>query len=262
MIKEHTYKRGEIIIHEGDPGLEAYIITAGSVVVSRIFNNKNYVLATLKDGQIFGEMGLIEDAPRSATITALTDVTTISIDRDGFNHLLQHDPSILLPIFRALFERLRTMNKRLLSLDATPDVPSSEHQEWMVILEGASRDAKEALGGKHIEIQSLPFKVGRWESQEHPDVFSDNDLAIKDRRPYHVSRNHFSVTRTGNSYAVVDRGSRLGTIVNGKHIGGDAKEMVAVLDRQENEITVGLQHSPYTFLVSINKRAPVESKGR
>src|SRR3989339_849498 len=71
------------------------------------------VLAILREGDIFGEMGLIEDKPRSATATALDEVRMKAVNHEMFNELFLKDPASLIPFFKALFERLRTMNEML-----------------------------------------------------------------------------------------------------------------------------------------------------
>jgi pSer/pThr/pTyr-binding forkhead associated (FHA) protein len=125
-------------------------------------------------------------------------------------------------------------------------------------LEGASQLAREALGGKAIEISAFPFNIGRWEDRGEARLPFNNDLAIGDQRPYHVSRVHFCIARTGDAFSVVDRGSRLGTIVNGKRISGKAENKAAPLDREVNEILVGSRHSPYAFSVCIHPSGPTD----
>ena len=78
------------------------------------------------------------------------------------------------------------------------------------------------------------------------DCLSDNDLYLRDSQPLNVSRNHFSVDNVRGDIVVVDRGSRLGTIVNGKRI--DAQ---AVLNMGANEIIVGQNISPFVFKLEI-----------
>jgi len=84
------------------------------------------------------------------------------------------------------------------------------------------------LGEKQIfgemEINKFPFKVGRKQSLGGLDCLSGNDLYLRDSEPFNVSRNHFSIdmSRWGGGVVVVDRGSRLGIIANGKRINAQA----------------------------------------
>ncbi|MBU4445814.1 MAG: cyclic nucleotide-binding domain-containing protein [Candidatus Marinimicrobia bacterium] len=71
-MKEMRYNPGEIIIKEGTFGDSAFILKQGSVEVRKKTNVEDLLLATLEAPEIFGEMGLIEDKPRSATMTCLS----------------------------------------------------------------------------------------------------------------------------------------------------------------------------------------------
>ena len=72
MIK--GFKSGETVIEEGTKGTSAFIILSGTVGVLKRSGGKEVQLATLGQGQVFGEMGLIEDRPRSATVRALSEI--------------------------------------------------------------------------------------------------------------------------------------------------------------------------------------------
>ena len=245
-----TFRKGDVIIEEGLYGTTAYVIKSGKVEVSELVKNKKIVLAILEEGQIFGEMGLVEDQPRSATVTASEDVQLAVLSRDSFNDLFEKNPKLLLPIIKALFERLRTVNRMLMSKEV-PDIVETEECEYshdteFIILSGLNESSSEALGGGEINISKFPFKVGRKHELEEVDVLSDNDLYLQDFPPFNVSRNHFQIDKVGSRYVVIDRGSRLGTIVNGGRI-----NVQSVLNRKENEIIAGAHHSPFAFKLEI-----------
>ena len=245
-----TFRKGDVIIEEGSYGTTAYVIKSGKVEVSELVKNKKIVLAILEEGQIFGEMGLVEDQPRSATVTASEDVQLAVLSRDSFNDLFEKNPKLLLPIIKALFERLRTVNRMLMSKEV-PDIVETDECEYshdteFVILSGLNESSSEALGGGEINISKFPFKVGRKHELEEVDVLSDNDLYLQDFPPFNVSRNHFQIDKVGSRYVVIDRGSRLGTIVNGGRI-----HVQSVLNRKENEIVAGPHHSPFAFKLEI-----------
>ena len=124
-----TFRKGDVIIEKGTHGTCAYVIESGRVEVSDLANNKKIVLAILEEEQIFGEMGLVEDKPRSATVTAIEDVQLAVLSRDRFNDLFERNPKVLLPIIKALFERLRTVNRILMSKEA-PDIVETDECEY------------------------------------------------------------------------------------------------------------------------------------
>lgn len=102
------YKKGENIIEEGTLSDCAYIIESGSVEVSKSRpDGQKQIIGVLKENDIFGEMGLIDGLPRSATVTALEDCTISVLSQDVFNSLAQHNPQALMPILKVLAARLR-----------------------------------------------------------------------------------------------------------------------------------------------------------
>ena len=107
-MKLIDYKKGESIIEEGTLSNCAYIIESGSVEVSKSRpDGQKQIIGILKENDIFGEMGLIDGLPRSATVTALEDCTISVLSQDVFNSLAQHNPQALMPILKVLAARLR-----------------------------------------------------------------------------------------------------------------------------------------------------------
>ena len=247
-----TFRKGEVIIEKDSYGTCAYVIESGRVEISDFANNKRVVLAILGEEQIFGEMGLIEDKPRSATVTAIEDVRLAVIGRERFNQLFEKNPKVLLPIIKSLFERLRVVNNLLISKEAPDIVEPSEyvqsHDSRFAVLFGLNEVSSDALDGGEMKISSFPFKVGRKHEFElgEDDVLSDNDLYLKDFLPFNVSRNHFLIDKIEGRFVVIDRGSRLGTIVNGKRI-----NVQNILNKKVNKIIVGSKPSPFVFKLEI-----------
>ena len=162
----------------------------------------------------------------------------------------EKNPKVLLPIIKSLFERLRTVNRMLTSKNTLGDKETKEYKgsggARVVALSGISEAGEDVLNGGEMEINKFPFKVGREQSSGGLDCLSDNDLYLRDSEPFNVSRNHFSIDMARGKVVVVDRGSRLGTIVNGKRINEQA-----VLNMGENEIIVGQKISPFVFKLEI-----------
>jgi CRP/FNR family cyclic AMP-dependent transcriptional regulator len=79
---ENRLRRGEVLFHEGDPGDQLYIVTDGKVKLGRTSSDgRENLLAILGPGQMFGELTLFEPAPRSATVTAVTETCTTTSPR-------------------------------------------------------------------------------------------------------------------------------------------------------------------------------------
>ncbi len=106
-IAMRTTKAGEIIFKEGDRAEELFVIKSGQVEI-RIGNRK---LSELRANSIFGEMALIDDAPRSATAVAITDVELVPVSEKQFLFLVSQTPFFALKVMRVLARRLRATSK-------------------------------------------------------------------------------------------------------------------------------------------------------
>ena len=108
-VPVRAFKQGEIIFREGDPATDLYVIKSGRVDIA----SGNRLLATLGDNGIFGEMALIDKAPRSATVTAATDVELVPVNEKQFLFLVSQTPFFALKVMRVLAGRLRVANKAI-----------------------------------------------------------------------------------------------------------------------------------------------------
>jgi len=253
-MKEMQYNPGEIIIKEGTSGDSAFILKQGSVEVRKKTEVEDLLLATLEAGEIFGEMGLIEDKPRSATIIAKKPVIVDEISREDFMGLLDDKKSFIIPILRAFFERLRQTNDLVVRLEnkiGISDTVTEDTSVKVVRISGITGEAKKLLNNKERIIKKFPFKIGRNSSHRYDAIFVDNDMFIEDEIPYNVSKNHLSINFYGNQFYVLDRGSSLGTIVNGKNIGCNISNYKAVLNKGENTMIIGSETSPYRFKITL-----------
>jgi len=102
-------KAGETIFKEGEPAKELYVIKSGQVDIQ--FGNR--LLDTLEANDIFGEMALIDSAPRSATAIAKTEVVLVPISKKDFLTLVSRAPSFALEIMGMLTRRLRAANRAI-----------------------------------------------------------------------------------------------------------------------------------------------------
>ncbi len=115
---EHTakmrrFKAGETIFRAGDPGDGFYLVESGRVIISAaIGSNDSRPLATITDGEFFGEMALLDDAPRSATATAEVETRTYCIGREELLALLEQRPRLALNLIREFSHRVRSLNRK------------------------------------------------------------------------------------------------------------------------------------------------------
>lgn len=108
MTATQYMKKGQIVFHEGSRSDFAFIIENGQVEVSRKRRDGNIeVIDILGRNDIFGEIGMIDGGPRSATVTALENSKVTMISRDDLNIMSRKDPNAWFPIIKALSARLR-----------------------------------------------------------------------------------------------------------------------------------------------------------
>ena len=101
-----TYRAGQILFRMGDVGDAAYVIIAGDAEVSVTTDKGEIPVAQLHDGDFLGEIAILCDTPRTATITAKSDVKALRIRKEPFFQLLRQFPEIAVELTRLLAERL------------------------------------------------------------------------------------------------------------------------------------------------------------
>jgi hypothetical protein len=105
LFEFETFEPGQIIFHEGEPGQCAYFIRTGEVEVLHGEGAGKKVVAKLGNGQYFGEMALIHNAPRNATVRALTSSTLAVLGKRNFAIMLDLMPSAHGDIMKTVSER-------------------------------------------------------------------------------------------------------------------------------------------------------------
>ena len=103
------FAAGSTIFNEGDPGHEMFVIRSGAVDILV----GDHSVATLSEGEIFGEMALIDTRPRSATARAKENCTLVPVDERRFTFLVQQTPQFAIHVMRTLADRLRRADKKL-----------------------------------------------------------------------------------------------------------------------------------------------------
>ncbi|MBI9105980.1 MAG: cyclic nucleotide-binding domain-containing protein [Spirochaetales bacterium] len=108
-----TYPKDTMIFSESQPGQELYIIQKGSVKISKIVNDNEQLLALLKPGDIFGEMSLLENKPRSASAIAHDETVLMAVNNANFNRMVASQPQIISKLTQLLSERIWFIYKQL-----------------------------------------------------------------------------------------------------------------------------------------------------
>lgn len=128
LAEEFSFDAGTTIIQEGYVEDCMYVLLEGSVEISRNLNGSPFPLATLEPAAFFGEVALVDDGPRSATVRTLAPCKVLRIDRSTVSVLAGIQPSaaihFLVAIGRSLVRLLRTSNQKYLDLLLSHQVPS------------------------------------------------------------------------------------------------------------------------------------------
>src|SRR6266478_8179196 len=107
--KERTYSPGSVLIEQGNTGAGLYVLTSGHVRITQANNpdRAEEEIGTAGAGDVLGEMALLDDLPRSATVTAVDDVTALLLPIWDFRTAVRSNPEIGLKLLASLSHRLR-----------------------------------------------------------------------------------------------------------------------------------------------------------
>jgi len=117
------YDDNEIIFCENEPADEIFILKKGKIRISKLIDKKETQLYIMQPGDIFGEMSLLEDKPRSATAIALEDSEILVINKQNYENMTQKEPRLMTKIISLVAERIWNRNKLILN-SKFPDLNS------------------------------------------------------------------------------------------------------------------------------------------
>lgn len=117
QLERVSLPAGTTVCTQGEAGDSLYLIEKGTVeVVVQDSLGDQSVLEQMGPGQHFGEMALLDEGPRSATVSTVTDATFLRLSRAGFQELVLHHPSVAISLLRELSRRLRACHRRVVDL--------------------------------------------------------------------------------------------------------------------------------------------------
>lgn len=165
----HHLSRGQMLFELGDQGDEMYIILSGALQIRFRAEDGEYLdIATLDEGDSVGEMALIEDAPRSADAVAIVDTELLSIDREGFNAMLENSPKLISALLTGMSSMLRQTNVDRGDPETAGDEADTEAEDpapqrvtFFNLLDSDSRNLL-AQAGREVELATgeLLFQEG------------------------------------------------------------------------------------------------------
>lgn len=113
MAKRQKFRDGKTIFREGEASTCAYVVTEGDVELTKTGPKGPIRLAVLNKGELFGEMGLLDDSPRSATARAVGQTTLEIVSREEFLTMVREDPKKAVAVMEKLVDRLRKADEML-----------------------------------------------------------------------------------------------------------------------------------------------------
>jgi hypothetical protein len=224
------FATGDYVFREGEGGESMYIIQEGSVEIIRRFGPEEKRLALLEAGDFFGEMGMLESRPRSASARVVADARLLPVDPSTFDQMLREYPEVAVRMMRALCQRLRLYEDQAVAANrVAQEVLSGQHRHEMGALrptelvvspppaapaaapEGRPRIIHVASGTEFRLPHDHEAVVGRLDpvTQLSPEI----DLTALDPQRS-LSRRHARIAwRDGNFYVREEIGTANGTFV-------------------------------------------------
>lgn len=109
--RERQYQPGEDLVRQGDTGVGLFILTSGRVRVTQSRQGQQYDLGVLDHNQVFGEISLLDDLPRTATVTAIEPCSVIIVPIWDFRAALRENPTMALALLSSLSQRIRRLER-------------------------------------------------------------------------------------------------------------------------------------------------------
>lgn len=150
-----TLSAGDLLIEQDSAGNEMYIVMSGELEVSRRQAGQESVLATRGRGDVVGEMALLEQEPRSASVRAIKESRLLVIDRTAFTTLLDCSPTASLTILGTVVERLRTTESVLMQQEKLSSLGT--------MAAGLAHELNNPASAATRNIRELEKAVGGWE---------------------------------------------------------------------------------------------------
>ena len=115
MIRDAKYKKGDVIYREGEEANEVFFVKYGTVHLYVEYKTQDRkLIGIVTEGKAFGELGVIEDKPRTITSVAAEEVVVTIVDKESLPSYLEQYPNKLLVVMESLSFRIRTQSHKLL----------------------------------------------------------------------------------------------------------------------------------------------------
>lgn len=173
-----SYEDSEMIFCEHEPGKELFIIQKGKVKITKIVNSNEVLLAVLDAGDIFGEMALLDNKPRSASAIAWEHVDLLAISKINFEPMVKAQPQMAVRLITLLSERIWTAYKQLANLMIKDSQGRIADTLLTLAEKNKAKIAPKSMYNFEIGIQDVLKMVGLTDQQDERLVL---DLLAKNK---------------------------------------------------------------------------------
>ncbi len=152
------FHKGDIIFCEYEPGDTFYLLQSGRVQIVRIIGELEKNIDILYPGEVFGEMAILEEAPRSATTIALDDVKALEFNRENFEILMMGNPQIAMKLLKLFIKRIYDQKRRFMIL-TLEDVEAKVADVFLMLAENQSMNTASA---DSVEFKTTVDDMAHW----------------------------------------------------------------------------------------------------
>lgn len=160
-----VFKPNEIIFCEYEPGNDFYLIQEGQVKITKTVGSSIKTLDVLESGDIFGEMAILEEQPRSATAVCITEVRALNFNRANFELLMTKNPQLALRVLTIFSTRIYDAKRRLMIL-LMDDIIGKVSDVFMMLYEKQGTNDHQ----KEVTLKVTVDDVGHWCGQPVGEV--------------------------------------------------------------------------------------------
>jgi CRP-like cAMP-binding protein len=213
------FEKGKVLFKEGDRGEDMYIVQSGKVAIKKKLHDGETTLAVLEKGDFFGEMAILERAPRSASAEVVEDGDLIVIAGEMFGDMIKTNPEIAVRMLRKQSIRLRETLKQLelaLKGQPAPAVPPPPPATDKTVQADARCYFVSIATGNVFPVFAHEALIGRFDSVTgmHPEV----DLSGEDQSR-NISRRHARLLIKDAQFFIAEEiGTMNGTYLNGRKL--------------------------------------------
>lgn len=146
-----TFKKGQMIFCEYEPGNAFYLIQEGRVQISKVLGDIEKTVDVLRPGELFGEMAILEEAPRSAIAIALDNCKLLEFNKENFELLMTGNPQIAMTLLKTFVRRIYDQRRRFMILKLD-DVQARVADVFLMLAEGQGKVDDEDSDRREFQV--------------------------------------------------------------------------------------------------------------